>query len=92
MTPSKQNVSYLVPSPTVRFQFFKCASYRSSGHDQPDQWTCGLPLLGLHYHTNPFCIEVASIEIGKTKVNVSGGKLLAMAETNITVPQLAPVL
>lgn len=54
--------------------------------------TSGLPLSGLHYHTNPFCIEVASIEVGKTKVNVSGGKLLSMAETNKTVPQLAPVL
>jgi len=91
MTPWKENVSCLEPSPRFRFQLFKCAWYRSSGHDQPDQWTCGLPLLGLHYHTNPFCIEVASIEVGKTKVNVSGGKLLAISETNKTVPQLAPV-
>jgi hypothetical protein len=90
MTLWKENVSCPEPSPRVRFQFFKCAWY--SGHDQPDQWTFGLPLLGLHYHTNPFCIEVASIEVGKTKVNVSGGKLLSRAETDKTVPQLAPVL
>jgi hypothetical protein len=32
------------------------------------------------------------MEVGKTKVNGSGGKLLVMAETNKTVPQLAPVL